>query len=273
MPISGARAQRITRDALLVATGLAFAFLAWELAVVMPRTVATPGAIGVDLHTYLDATRSWLAGDGFYRARQLAGPYTIEGFGLETGAALLYPPVTLLLFLPFTVLPEILWYSIPLAVFGWAIWRLRPARWSWPIIAWGLVLPMNVDVVIRGNPAIWAAAAFALGCVTAGPAVLVLFKPSLFPFALMGANRRRWWIALAVFALVSLPFGALWLDWARAILNSNGSLGYSLRDALLFAIPLVAWMARAPHAPWDTASVTSPARPQSMIATRPKPPS
>ena len=89
-----------------------------------------------------------------------------------------------------------------------------------------------------------SAAAPAVGCVTSGPAVLVLLKPSLTPFALMGANRRRWWIALALFAVVSLPFGALWIDWARALLNSNGSLLYSVRDGLVLAIPLVAWATR-----------------------------
>jgi len=241
-PVTG----RAARDALLVLTGLALAFLAWELATVLPRVLATPGAIGVDLHSYQDATRSWLAGDGFYPARQLAGPYAITGAESATGAAILYPPVSLLLFLPFTVLPEFLWYAIPLAAFGWAIWRLRPAMWSWPIIAAGIALPMNVDVVIRGNPAIWVAAAFATGCVITGPAVLVLLKPSLFPFALMGANRWRWWIALGLFAVISLPFGFMWLDWAHVVLNSNGSVLYSLRDALLLAIPLAALLSRTP---------------------------
>jgi hypothetical protein len=239
-PTDGALAQWIWRDALLVATGLALAFLAWELAIVMPRVLATPGAVGVDLHSYQDATRSWLAGDGFYQGHQLAAPYHITGGEDPAGADILYPPVSLLLFLPFTVLPEILWYVVPLAAFGWAIWRLRPARWAWPIIAWGLALPVNIDVVIRGNPAIWVAAAFAVGCVVTGPAVLVLLKPSLFPFALMGVNRRRWWMALGLFTIVSLPFGLFWLDWLRAILNSDGSLTYSLQDIPILALPLAA---------------------------------
>ena len=33
---------------------------------------------GADLRGYLDATRSWMHGDGFYLARQLHGPYEIE---------------------------------------------------------------------------------------------------------------------------------------------------------------------------------------------------
>jgi hypothetical protein len=249
-------AQLLWRDALLVVTGLAVAFLAWELALILPRVTATPGAVGVDLHTYQGAAASWLAGDGFYQRHQIAAPYQITGGWDPAGADILYPPVSLLLFVPFTVLPEILWYVVPLAAFGWAIWRLRPARWTWPLITAGIALPMSVDVVIRGNPAIWVAAAFAVGCVTAGPAVLVLLKPSLFPFAVMGANHRRWWMALALFALASLPFGFLWLDWLRVLMNSNGSLLYSLLDMPLFALALVAWMGRYRPPAISAANVT-----------------
>jgi hypothetical protein len=237
----GGLARRITDDALLVLTGVVLILLAREISIVVPAIMGRPGALGVDLHLYQGATRSWLAGDGFYHARQLAGPYTITGANVAGGGDILYPPVILWLLVPFTILPEVLWYMIPAVAIAWAIVRLRPARWAWPIIALGFALPFNIDV---WAPVIWVTAAFALGCVVAGPAVLVLLKPSLFPFALMGANRRRWWIALALFALASLPFGFLWLDWARAILNSDGSLAYSAREIQMLAIPLVAWFAR-----------------------------
>jgi hypothetical protein len=194
------------------------------LTVVGPAVVGRPGALGVDLHLYLDAARSWLHGDGFYHARQLAGPYHIAGSDTINGGDILYPPVILVLLVPFTILPEILWWIVPAAAFGWAVWRLRPARWAWPLLALLAALPVNIDVVIRGNPVIWVAAAFAVGCVVAGPAVLVLLKPSLFPFALMGVHRRRWWIILGLFALACLPFGALWLDWgARSSTRTDRS--------------------------------------------------
>ena len=48
------------------------------------------------------------------------------------------------------------------------------------------------------------------------PAVFALLKPSLAPFALFGASRRSWWIALAVLVAFSVPFGALWADWLAA---------------------------------------------------------
>ncbi len=249
----GGWAQRITSDALLVLTGAILVLLAWELTIVGPAVTARTGAVGVDLHLYQSATRSWLDGDGFYHARQLAGPYHIEGSDTVGGGDILYPPVILVLLVPFTILPEILWWIVPALAFGWALWRLHPARWAWPLLALGAALPWNIDVVIRGNPVIWVAAAFAVGCVIAGPAVLVLLKPSLFPFAFMGINQRGWWIFLGLFALACVPFGALWLDWGRALLNSDGSLGYSVRDAQLLMIPLVAWLARrnTAGAPWS----------------------
>jgi hypothetical protein len=240
----GGQARRLLNDALLVLTGAILVFLTWELAIVIPQAMSQPGAVGVDLHSYEEAARAWLNGDTFYHARQLAGPYVLVGADSPFGADILYPPVTLLLLVPFTILPEFLWWAIPAAAISWSIWHLRPAMWSWPAIALLIALPLNVDVWVRGNPVIWVAAALAVGCVITGPAVLVLLKPSLFPFALMGANRRRWWIALGLFTIASLPFGTLWADWVRAILNSNGSLTYSIRDALLLAIPLVAWAAR-----------------------------
>ena len=203
----GGWARRLTSDALLVLTGVILVLLAWEMTIVWPAVMARPGALGVDLHLYLSATRSWLDGDGFYHARQLAGPYHIEGSDTAGGGDILYPPVILVLLVPFTILPEILWWIVPAAAFGWALWRLRPARWAWPLLALGAALPANIDVVVRGNPVIWVAAAFAVGCVVAGPAVLVLLKPSLFPFALMGVHRRRWRIALGLFGLACLPFG------------------------------------------------------------------
>ncbi len=236
--------MRFLNGAILVLTGAILVILVWELIIVVPVVIGRPGAVGVDLHLYQDAARSWLNGDGFYHARQLAGTYHIAGSDTLGGGDILYPPVILWLLAPFTVLPEFLWWAIPAAAFGWAISRMRPARWAWPLLALGAALPFNLDVVVRGNPVIWIATALAVGCVVTGPSVLVLLKPSLFPFALMGAKRRQWWIALGLLALASLPFGLLWSDWIRALLNSNGSLLYSVREVQVLVIPLVAWAAR-----------------------------
>jgi hypothetical protein len=197
--------------------------------------------LGSDLSLYLGATQRWLGGGSFYQSWQLAGSYGIS----TTAAPILYPPVALLLFAPFTVLPAFLWWAILGTAFAWAMSRLRPHPMAWPVMTLLALFSPAIVLARTGNPLIWATAALAVGCVVTGPAVLVFLKPSLFPFALMGANRRRWWIALGLFGLACLPFGFLWIDWVRAILNSDGSPFYSVREGLVLAIPLVAWMARA----------------------------
>lgn len=52
----------------------------------------------------------------------------------------------------------------------------------------------------------------------------------------------------AAFALLCLPFGTMWLDWYRAIDNSDQGLLYSLWQVPMLCVPLVAWMGRASRA-------------------------
>jgi hypothetical protein len=194
---------------------------------------------GVDYRLYMDTATRWLAGGGYFQPYQLAGPYPISP------GDILYPPVALLLFVPFMFLPAILWWLIPAAAVAWSVARLRPGPIVWPMLAICLAWPPTLVKVVTGNPVIWAVAALALGVVYAWPSVLVLIKPSLFPFALFGACRRRWWIGLAVFVLVSLPFGSLWIDWLHSILNSQGGgLAYSSLEIPMLAFPVVVWLGR-----------------------------
>ena len=167
------------------------------LVLLVPRPLEQP--FGVDFCLYRDAAARWLAGGPYFEPYQLAGPYPI------TAGDVLYPPVALWLFVPFTVLPALLWWAIPIAVTAWAIWRLRPEPAWWPLIALCVAWPTTLLKTWTGNPVIWSVAAMALGVVYWWPSVFVLLKPSLFPFALFGANRRSWWLALAVFVAMCLP--------------------------------------------------------------------
>lgn len=216
---------------------------AWLLAATLPITIeASAGTrLAGDFSLYRDAAARWLAGGQFYPASQLAGHWTISG------GAILYPPVTLWLFAPFTVLPAVLWWAIPALVVGWAIWRLRPGALAWPVMAFLVGFSPLPAFVRAGNPMMWALTAMFVGCATVGPSVLVLLKPSLAPFALFGAWHRRWWLWAGGFALACLPFGLLWLDWARSLLGSDGSLAYSYREVGLLMVPLVAWAGRQPR--------------------------
>jgi hypothetical protein len=197
------------------------------------------GHLDVDRSLYIRAAGRWLDGSSFYLPYQLAGPYSV------VAGDILYPPVSLWLFVPFTVLPAALWWAIPLGLTAWVVWRLRPSHLVWPLLALCVAWPTTVVKVGTGNPVIWGMAAMALGVVTAGPAIVALIKPSLFPFALWGANRRQWWAFLAAFVGLSLPFGTMWADWLAAVGNSRGGGPlYSILEAPMLALPVIAWFGR-----------------------------
>jgi hypothetical protein len=218
---------------------LTLAFVLLDVLYVAANWATLRGQIGVDYRLYMDTATRWLNGGPYFQPYQLAGPYQISA------GDILYPPVALLLFIPSTFLPAILWWLIPAAAVAWCLARLRPRPIVWPWLMACAAWPTMPLKIVTGNPVIWAVAALALGVVYAWPSVLVLIKPSLFPFALFGAWRRRWWVGLAAFVVISLPFGSLWIDWLHSILNSQGGgLAYSSLEIPMLAFPLVAWLGR-----------------------------
>jgi hypothetical protein len=225
------------------AIALSVAVFAFPLAFVLivPRPLEQP--FGIDFVLYRDVAARWLAGGAFFEPYQLAGPYDIRA------GDVLYPPVGLLLFVPFAVIPAavawVLWWAIPVAGTAWAVWRHRPRPAVWPLLALCVAWPTTLLKTWTGNPVIWCVAALALGTVWYWPSVFVLLKPSLAPFALFGANRRSWWLALAGLVLVSLPFGSLWVDWLASVVNSRGGgVLYSALEVPMLLLPLVAWLGR-----------------------------
>jgi hypothetical protein len=210
-------------------------------ALAIPDPLEQP--IGVDFQLYRDVAARWLAGGAYFETYQLAGPYEIRA------GDILYPPLGLLLFAPFAMLPAVLawplWFAIPLGATAWTIRRLRPRPEVWPLIALCAAWPTTLLKTWTGNPVIWSMAAMALGTIYAWPSVFVLLKPSLAPFALFGANRRSWWIALAVLVVVSVSFWSLWSDWLTSIANSRGGgILYSTLEVPMLLLPLIAWFGR-----------------------------
>lgn len=197
---------------------------------------------GVDYSLYMDASRRWLAGGPFYEPYQLAGPYAISA------GDILYPPIALVLFVPFTWLPAVLWWVTPIAVTVVAVGFLRPSPVTWPFMALCLAWPPTLVKVVTGNPVMWVVAAMSIGVIYRWPSVLALIKPSLFPFALFGIRSRSWWITMATFAAVCIPFGTLWLDWLRTLANSQGGgLAYSVQEIPMVMLPVIAWAGRTRH--------------------------
>jgi hypothetical protein len=231
------RAAEVTPRVRLILALVALGILLFPLADLLNAAakVNFNGYGGIDYDLYLGAARRWLAGGQFFEPYQLDGAYAIRM------GDVLYPPNVLLLLIPFTVLPSFLWWAIPLSVTAWAIWKLRPAPVSWPFIAFCVFWPPFVARMVAGNPVMWVLAFLALGCLYKWPAVLVLLKPSLFPFALVGIRTRGWWLMLAAGVVVSLPFAGMWIDWVRVVTNSTGGgFLYSFQDVPILLLPIIA---------------------------------
>lgn len=194
--------------------------------------------LGGDRQIYRDAALRWLGGGSWYYPEQLAGPYTIE-----TGHVL-YPPVALVWLAPAAFLPDPLWWAIPVVGVTAIVYHHRPAPWSWPVMALCLALPLTPSLSAAGNPVLWITLFAALGTIWRPAFALVLLKPSLFPFALLGVRSRGWWgmvAALVVGSAILLPMA---LDYVRIVTNARGpmaSVFYSLHDVAMVCIPLVAW--------------------------------
>ena len=181
--------------------------------------------------------RTWLANGSFFHPRQLSGPYD-WGWG-----DVLYPPVALWFFVPFSFLPAISWWAVPAAAVAAALRKLRPAPWAWAVMALLLCEPIAVIEVFSGNTITWFVALNFAAVAWGFRASLALLKPSLFPFALFGIHRGHWWLGAGLIVLLSLPFLPLTVTWVRVVLDvrGRGGLLYNADEFAYALIPLVAW--------------------------------
>ncbi len=197
--------------------------------------------VASDYQIVIDAARRWLDGGSYFQPWQLAGAYQMEP------GDVLYPPVTLWLFVPFALLPPILsaalWYAIPLGVTVGALRALRPSLTGWAVIGLLFWWPRTWGYILGGNPSMWVVAILAGAVAWGTPASLMLFKPSLFPFALFGIHRRQWWLGLAALVVGSLPLLPLTLDWLRVVGDGRNEMGplFALPEITMELIPFVAW--------------------------------
>lgn len=188
---------------------------------------------------YLPGAQRFLDTGNPYTADQLAGPWTI---GVHT---FIHPPAALPLFVPFLFLPLALWWIIPLGLTAYAVWRLRPAPWTWPVMVLCLCWPRSTGALLTGNSDLWAMAAVAAGALWGWPVALLAVKPTFAPLALIGARRRSAWLAAVpglLFVAVTLP---LWIQWWAAIGNAGLGWTYSLLNLPLVLLPVVAWLGRS----------------------------
>lgn len=193
---------------------------------------------------YMAAVERWLSTGSPYL------PEDVETSSTWSRWTFLHPPVALAVMLPFSVLPPLLWYVVPIAAVSWAVLHWRPAVWAWPLLAACLVWPRSGAMLVVGNTDLWLTAFVCLGLRFSWPAVLIAIKPSFAPLALLGIRDRRWWAGAAILAIVSLSFGSLWIEWLQVLLNTATAVTYSLLALPLVAgVPLIAWVSRTAPSP------------------------
>ena len=212
---------------------------------------ATPlGLMWFDFNVYVDVARQFFATGAMYTPFQLSGPYP-EVIYQDGWVINLYPPPMMLLFGAFTFLPAILWWAIPMSIFGYMTWYWRPSPWSWPVLAGALLmLPFSISIAM-GNTVLWAMAVTSLATRWPGASVGLFGKPLLAPFIVPFLRRSRTWLwGLGIAVVVSLPFLPYWFDWLTAMRNQvtgqgfAGTVFYFFPAPLLTLVPIIPWLAR-----------------------------
>jgi len=230
----------LLRLAIVTMTAVVLALAAYEF-VLQWELVAGTGKLGDDFAFYRGVGERWLATGELYQPRQLEGPYdNVVNFDV------LYPPLALALFVPFAILPAILWWAIPLGILGVHLLLHRPRPWTWPVLALVVLWPRTIGGVLFGNTDMWVAAFVAAGTVLGWPAVGILIKPSFVPLLAVGARHRSFWFALGATVLLSALGLELWSDYVSAIGNVRElPLAYSLANLPLTIAPIVVWLGRS----------------------------
>lgn len=190
----------------------------------------------IDYVFYGEIAARYLADGTYYLPGQLAGPYDLVPM-----SDVLYPPTALLLFVPFAVLPAVLWWVVPLGVTGLALARWRPPLGGVALILLLLSWPRAHAAFLFGNTDMWVMAAVAAGLLWGWPAIFITVKPSLLPLAAIGIRHRAWWIGaggLVCLAVVQLP---LWLDYLKVMRDVRLAFDCGLGSLPLVMVPVVGW--------------------------------
>jgi hypothetical protein len=237
--LRGDQAARLGRLLALAATGVILG-LAVAVFVQVWSSDSDAGNIGEDFNFYVSLGRRWLDSGVMYGARQLTG----QPYHIEINVDNLYPPPVILFFAAFVYLPWVTWYLVPIGLVAYAIWRLRPAAWAWPLMAFCVLWPRTQGSFVVGNSDLWSAGLVAAGTIWGWPSVLGLFKPAFAPVVLIGFWRRSWWIALAAVGVLSVPFLAYWQQYVVVATNWEAPITRSLPNVPILFIPIFAWLGR-----------------------------
>jgi hypothetical protein len=222
--------------------------------------------VGLDFGHYVAATRRWLETGSPYLPLELAGPFQYSDL------TFIHPPIALVLFAPFLVLPALLFWILPIAGTLAVILSWRPSRWTWPVMALLLNWPHFAGALIVGNSNLWACFFIAAGLRLGWPILFLAVKPSLAPFVLAGLpglfGRREGRVTLVrdrarSAAIVTIAMivaaallGGLWVEWLIVLDNSPGDLSYSIAAVPWISVPIVAWLGRTRPAEYAQPATT-----------------
>ena len=235
-PVAGAqRFRRLAWPALLVATGLAAAWL-----VLLPVVFRTSPGWGYDLEAYLLAAQRLAHGASIYLPQTLDGPFQPGPFGLY-----LYAPPLAVGMLPFTALSAsaatTIWFALRAALLVGAIYLMPVRRWirllvfvlavvSEPVLT-DLNLG-NVSVIVMGLSIVaWRYLDRPPNAVAV--AAVMAVRPTFGLFLIWWLLRRRWRQVLVCLAagvaliVVSLPFvgPSAYADYLRLVRNLSDVTG------------------------------------------------
>jgi hypothetical protein len=199
------------------------------------------GEVAWDFALYRRIAEHWLATGQVYFPHQLAGPYE------AAGEVNLYPPVALVLFIPFLILPAPLWWAIPMTVISYELIRWRPTRWVWPVLALTACTPAVSAALVYGNSSLWAVALLCLGFRAPFAWALLAFKPVEAVIGFVLAIRTRpdaYARGIAVVAGLSALFFMAWPEYPRVIANLGQSPLFGIASWPWLLLPSIAYVAR-----------------------------
>jgi len=231
---------QVVGDAAIVVAGVVFVLAICELLYLLDW-YSQRGRLADDYIFYVELAQRFLRDGTLYGDRQLTG----HSYTVLVNIDNIYPPPSIALFIPFAFLPAVLWWLIPLGVLAYTVWRLKPARWTWPLLAVCLVWPRTIGSLVVGNSDIWSAALVAGGILWGWPGALGLFKPAFGPFALAGARRRSWWVAAGFFTAWSAILWPYWGQYLVVASNWDVPITRSIANIPLLLLPVIAWLGRS----------------------------
>jgi hypothetical protein len=223
--------------------GLSLSILLFAAGVFVLRvlTVMRDGVVGIDYLIFVEYGRRWRETGTTYLPYQLDGPYEAaitQDLALAPG---MYPPAAGPIFALVSALPAVLWWAIPIGLVVVLLWRWRPAAWAWPLMAAAVAWPETLTILLVGGTTMWIVAGIAAGLEWRWPGALILLKPPLALFALIGIRSRGWWVVAVALVALSLPQAA---DYVQALLNTERAPSYYLGSLPALCLPIIAWLAR-----------------------------